>query len=291
MHFAKNVYRNPTYPGALIEVTRGCTHNKCVFCTMYKEEPFQITPIDIFKEDLQELWSYYPETTQMQWVGGNPFALPADKLKERAELAYKQFPKLEHIGMFSRVTDIKRKTDAELRELSDLGFELFVGHESGDDWTLKFVNKGHTQADILEQSARLDAAGITYGATFLGGLAPIEHSADHAIKTAQTFNQMHPYMVGTGSLVLFPGTTMEQWAKEGKFVPLTEKQHLEELRLFMNELNIPCILSAHHSSALNIDGNFPERKSEILAKLDRVIENYDQYEEQMKRRRNSIRTM
>lgn len=291
MHFAKNFYRNPTYPGALIEVTRGCTHNKCAFCNMYLDEPFRVTPIEVFKEDLKELRAYYPKVTQMQWVGGNPFALSADKLKERAELAHKIFPELEHIGMFCNINDIKTKTDVELRELRALNIELFIGHESGDDWTLKFVNKGYTQADILEQSARIDAAGFTYGATFLSGLAPIEHSEEHAIHTAEVFNKLHPYMVGTGSLVLFPGTQMSKWAQEGKFVPLTELQLMKELRLFLSVLNIPCLLSAHHSSALRIGGRFPERKSEMLAKLDKAIENYAELEDEMNWHRNHIQTM
>lgn len=291
MHFANSVYRNPTYPGALIEVTRGCSHNKCAFCNMYLEEPFRVTPVEIFKQDLEELRTYYPKVTQMQWVGGNPFALSADKLIERAELAYKQFPELEHIGMFCNINDIKAKTDAQLRELRALNIELFIGHESGDDWTLKFVNKGYTQADILEQCARLDEAGFTYGATFLSGLAPIEHSEDHAIHTAEVFNKLHPYMVGTGSLVLFPGTQMSKWAEEGSFVPLTELELMKELRLFLSILNIPCLLSAHHSTALRIGGRFPERKAEMLEKLDKAIENYAELEDRMNWHRNHIRTM
>lgn len=291
MHFAKNVYRNPMYPGALIEVTRGCTHNKCAFCNMYLEEPFRVNPIEEFREDLKELRAYYPQVKQMQWVGGNPFALSADKLKERAELAYKIFPELEHIGMFCNINDIKTKTDAELRELRALNMELFIGQESGDDWALKFVNKGYTQADILEQCGRLDEAGFTYGATFLSGLAPIEHSEDHAIHTAEVFNKLHPYMVGTGSLVLFPGTQMTKWAQEGKFVPLTELELMKELRLFLSILNIPCALTAHHSSALSIMGPFPKNKEQMLAKLDKAIENYAALKDDMTWHRNNIRTM
>ena len=258
---------------------------------MYLEEPFRVNPIEEFHEDLKELRAYYPQVKQMQWVGGNPFALSADKLKARAELAYQQFPELEHIGMFCNINDIKTKTDAELRELRALNIELFIGQESGDDWVLKFVNKGYTQADILEQCARLDEAGFTYGATFLSGLAPIEHSEDHAIHTAEVFNKLHPYMVGTGSLVLFPGTQMTKWAQEGKFVPLTELELMKELRLFLSILNIPCALTAHHSSALSIMGPFPKNKEQMLAKLDNAIENYDQLSDEMTWHRNHIRTM
>jgi Fe-S oxidoreductase len=291
MHFAKHVYHNPMYPAVDIEVTRGCTHNKCAFCTMYQEEPFRVTPIEIFQEDLRELALYYPKVTKMQWLGGNPFALSADKLKERAALCYKQFPELQHIGMFSCITDIMTKTDEELRELRALNIELFIGQESGDDWTLNFVNKGFTSTDILEQSARLDAAGFTYGATFLGGLAPIEHSEDHAVHTAEVFNKLHPAWVGTGSLALFPGSKMSKWRDEGKFMPLTELELMKELRLFLSILNIPCALTAHHSSALSIMGPFPKNKAQMLAKLDFAIEHYDEYEDEMNWHRNHITHM
>ncbi len=291
MHFARNVYHNPMYPAVDIEVTRGCTHNKCAFCSMYIDEPFRVTPIEIFKEDLQEVAASYPKVTKMQWLGGNPFALPAHMLKERAALAYGMFPELKHIGMFCHINDIKAKTDAELRELKALNIELFIGQESGDDWTLAFIHKGYTQADILEQSARLDEAGFTYGATFLGGLAPIGHSEDHAVHTAEVFNKLHPYMVGTGSLVLFPGSQMSRWAEEGAFTPLTELELMKELRLFLSILNIPCALTAHHSSALSIMGPFPKSKEQMLAKLDHAIAHYDALAAEMAWHRQHIRSM
>ena len=56
MHFTGTVYRNPYWPTwPLLEITQGCTHNKCKFCTMYKEVPFRLSPMEWIEEDLKEL--------------------------------------------------------------------------------------------------------------------------------------------------------------------------------------------------------------------------------------------
>ena len=58
MHFTGTVYRNPyweTFP--LLQITQGCTHNKCKFCTMYRDVPFKVQPMEWIEQDLQEIAS------------------------------------------------------------------------------------------------------------------------------------------------------------------------------------------------------------------------------------------
>ena len=63
MHFTEPVYRNPYWPTwPLLEVTRGCTHNRCKFCTMYKSVPFGTTPMSQIEEDLAELAATVPQS-------------------------------------------------------------------------------------------------------------------------------------------------------------------------------------------------------------------------------------
>lgn len=38
-----------------MEITQGCTYNMCKFCTMYKEVPFRMSPMEWIEEDLKEL--------------------------------------------------------------------------------------------------------------------------------------------------------------------------------------------------------------------------------------------
>ena len=155
--------------------------------------------------------------------------------------------------------------------------EISLGVESGDDWTLYRINKGYTSADILEQCHKLENAGIEYWMTFLNGVAGREHSHDHAVNSAKIFNQCKPMLVGSGDLTLFPGTPLLEEAKRGEFEPLSEKEMLEELKTFVENLTCDCYFITYHTiSGVNLTGpDFQKRKDKIIAALDREIKHGD----------------
>ncbi len=290
MHFAETVYRPPTEAYTpLIEITQGCTHNKCKFCTMYKGVPFRVTPIKIVEEDLRELKLRVPNAERIFFVGANAFALSYEKLKERCLLVKKYLPKIKEIAMMSRVTDISSKTVEQLKELHQLGItELYLGDESGDDWTLKRINKGYTSQDILEQCHKLEDAGIEYWSTFLNGVAGLEHSEQHAVNTAKIFNQLKSKMVSSTSLTMFPGTELADEAREGKFTELKEKQRMKELKLFLETLDVDTEIWTHHTSTMMIEGKFPEKKQQMLEQLQYGIDHMDEIELENRRKHISV---
>ena len=154
--------------------------------------------------------------------------------------------------------------------------EISLGVESGDDWTLDRIQKGYHAEDILEQCHKLEEAGIDYWMTFLNGVAGRSHSREHAIHSAEIFSQCKPMLVGTGGLTLFPGTPLLEEAQRGEFDPLTEKEMLEELKLFVENLSCDCSFITHHTVAANLTGpNFLSRKEKIVAALDNAIKHGD----------------
>ena len=165
----------------------------------------------------------------------------------------------------------------ELKKLKELGMrEISLGVESGDDWTLDRIQKGYHAEDILEQCHKLEEAGIDYWMTFLNGVAGRSHSREHALNSAKIFSQCRPMLVGTGGLTLFPGTPLLEEAQRGEFDPLTEKEMLEELKLFVENLNCDCSFITHHTVAANLTGpNFLSRKEKIVAALDNTIRHGD----------------
>ena len=278
MHFTGTVYRNPYWPTwPLLEVTQGCTHNKCKFCTMYKEVPFRMSPLAWIEEDLKELAETDPDARTIQLLSANPLVLTYDKLRRIFELIHKYLPTMEYIYLAGRVTERKNETVEELRQLKELGMrEISLGVESGDDWTLDRIHKGYHAEDILEQCHKLEEAGIDYWMTFLNGVAGKSHSREHAINSAKIFSQCKPMLVGTGGLTLFPGTPLLEEAQRGEFDPLTEKEMLEELKLFVENLTCDCSFITHHTVAANLTGpNFLTRKEKIVAALDNAIAHGD----------------
>ena len=199
---------------------------------------------------------------------------------EKAERGKKSKAKTGHTdkrGYSTRVTDIRNKTVDQLKKLKEMGLrEISLGAESGDDWTLDQVHKGYHAVDIIEQCEKLTEAGIDFWLSFLNGVAGKEHSMDHAIHSAEIFSQCKPMLVGTGGLVLFPGTPLLEEAEKGEFTPLSEQEMLVELKTFVEHLTCDCYFNTHHTSGINLAGpNFLKRKSKIIEALDHEIQHGD----------------
>lgn len=279
MHFTDTVYRNPywpTYP--LLQITQGCTHNRCKFCTMYRNVDFRIQPMEWIEEDLQELAGTVRDAKTIQLLSANPLCMTYDKLAPILEMINRYLPKMEYIYAATRVTDIRNKTVEQLKSLKAMGLkEISLGTESGDDKTLDRVNKGYHAEDIIEQCGKLTEAGIDFWLTFLNGVGGKELSHDHAVHSAEIFSRCKPMLVGTGSLVLFPGTPLLEEARQGKFSPLSERDMLIELKTFVEHLDCDCSFITHHTvSGANLSGpDFLARKGKILSVLENEIQNGD----------------
>jgi len=233
--------------------------------------------MEYIEDDLRELKRYYPRLDAIQLQGANPLAPSFDRLKPIFELIQKYFPGVRLL-LATRVSDIRNKTVEELRELKKLGLScVSFGVESGDEWTLQRINKGYHADEIVPLVSKLDEAEIPYWLTFLNGVAGRSHSKEHALHSAEIFSQLHPQMVGTGGLVLFPGTELKEEAEKGEFDELNEKELMEELLLFIENLDCdPEIFITHHTSSMNLScRNFQEHKAEVVSNLKYGIEHFD----------------
>ncbi len=131
MHYTGTIWR-PPYEAAslLLEVTAGCTHHKCKFCTLYHDLPFKfrMSPLEDIECDLREVkramkgWNS-GHTRRVFLTGANPFVLSYDKLAAIAELIHKYLPSVKSIGSFARITDVTPKTDEELTKLRAMGYD------------------------------------------------------------------------------------------------------------------------------------------------------------------------
>lgn len=165
MNFTGTIWRPPYEAwSALLQVTAGCTHHKCKFCTLYDDLPFKfkMSSTDEIESDLKELSKISPNALRLFLTGANPFVLSTDKLKNIARLSKQYLQKLDSIGCFARITDITPKSIAELKELRTIGYNrITIGIETGDDKALEFMNKGYTSKDILLQCKSLKKQILT----------------------------------------------------------------------------------------------------------------------------------
>ena len=274
LHFTGTIWRPPFEArSVLLQVTVGCTHHACKFCSLYGDLRFRISPAEEVEADLRVVARYQPRARRVFLVGANPFVLSAGRLIRLADRIRDFLPKVRTIGMFARVSDILQKSAAELRELRARGITgISIGTESGDDASLAFMNKGTTAAEALEACRRLDEADIEYYLTYMTGLAGAGNGTRAAHATATLFNRLHPYIVGIVSLTLFPDTPLMREIEAGRFVPMSERERLEELRTFLKELTVPVTISANTvSNAVPLCGRLPEDRVRMIGRIDEAL--------------------
>ena len=292
MHFTGRTWRPPyESQSVILQATSGCTHNKCTFCSLYKDEKFRMSPMDEFEEDLAEIKSYQPNARRVFLTGANPFAMSYENLKLRALTVREYLIKCQSIAMFASIRDIKNKEVWQLKKLRAMGINgLSIGTESGDDATLAQANKGYTSADILEQCRKLDKAGIEYYFVCMTGLAGKGNGQRNAINSAKVFSQLNPYFISVDSLTLFPDTQLYHMAKQGKFTPADEKERIEELQTLIENLHIRTHLFANSvSNYFPFVARLPYERDKAINELQDILDGTD--EDEMLEYRQNLRSL
>lgn len=293
MHYTGTIWRPPYEADSLIlEATAGCTHRACKFCMLYDELPFKFkaSELSTIESDLLEAQTWFhdplskieshlfslpaPKRCRVFLAGANPFALKSKRLLEIAGLIHEHFPTCKTIGCFARVTDIASKTDEELAALREAGYTgLTIGIETGDDAALAFMNKGYVAQDIVAQCARLDAADIAYAFFYLAGISGKGCGIEGAWFTAAVCNQTHPSLIGANMLTIYKNSELYQEIITGNWEEETEIEKYQEIKALVKNLEIPvefAMLGA--SNPVMLQGRLPEQREQIVATLDRVIE-------------------
>lgn len=293
LHFEGPVWRPPyEATSQLLQVTAGCTWHRCKFCSLYGRQKFRMSPMHEIEADLQVIGHYQPRARRIFLTGANPFALTAGRLTDIALLIRKYAGTGNPtIGCFARITDIGRKSDDDLRQLSHLGFDyITIGVESGDSETLEMVNKGYTADDITEQCLRLEAAGIHYNIFYIAGLAGNGNGRRNAMRSAGVFNRLRPASIGILSLTLFPDSMLYQEMRQGLFREATEHERLDETICLIE--NLTCrthILGRTVSNPIPFTGAIPADRAMMLSDLRAAAGQLS--EEQLRAYRDSIESL
>lgn len=276
MNYTGTIWRPPYEAwSALLQVTAGCTHHGCKFCTLYEDLPFKfrMSPMSEIEEDLRELQRNAPNVSRVFLTGANPFALTASVLGEIARSARQCLPKLTSIGCFARITDITPKSVSELKELRVLGYNrITLGVETGDDRALTFMNKGYASADILEQCRKLDEAGIEYDIFYLTGIYGKGKSAEGVAETLKIFNQLDPQLIGASMLTVYPTSELYSEIQNGKWTEESETEKYEEMKALIRGLEIRTVFAAMGASnLLRLQGSLPEDKPLLISQIEKFV--------------------
>jgi len=275
MHFTEPVYRHHLEMDTpLLQITAGCSHNRCSFCTIYKDVKFEINSMAHIEEDIQELRQTYPRLKRIFLVNGDPLALPTHKLEQILKKITEAFPEMKTISTHASVRNLCGKKKDELMRLKGLRLnDLYIGLDSGHDDALAVMNKGYTADQALNRLTMLKKVDIRYRALILLGAAGKGNGTVNARDTASLLNATSPEVVSVLPLGIFPDSRLETLYKQGSFTPPTEREMIEEEIELLQLLDLEDTLfyGGHKNNLVTISGRLPDEKQTMLGKLDSAL--------------------
>ena len=277
MHYSGAVYRPPSEARSLIvQCTLGCSHNKCAFCTMYKDKKFSINPIEQVLSDLDEARAYGRYIEKIFFADGDALILPMDYLLTVLDYIRDNFPKCRRVAAYATTKAIMRKTDEELRTLREHGLGIvYIGLESGNEELLKKFCKGVTAEEIVLNAIRCKQAGIATSVTAINGMAGANGDWQaHAIDTAKAVSRMKPDYIAFLTLRVYSGTPLHDWIASGEFQMMNPTELMTETRLFLEHIDSEgsVFRSNHASNYLPLGGTLNRDRESLIHTIDEALD-------------------
>ena len=277
MKYEGMIFRPPSEADSLIlQVSVGCSYNRCTFCSAYQGKRFRIKSFEEIKEDVDEVSPY--EIRRVFLADGDALSIPQKRLLQILSYLKARLKGLERVGAYANAKDILRKDVEELKALKDLGLEiLYLGLESGDPEVLKRIKKNATVDELIRAGKRVKESKILLSVTVILGIGGVEGSQAHAAETGKVLSAMDPDYVGALSLMIVPGTPIAKEIETGKLVLPTPFGLIQELETMITNCQFThCFFASNHASNyLPLRIQMPKQKEEALRRIREVLQRKD----------------
>ena len=275
MDYVGRIYRPPSEARSLlIQVTVGCSHNRCTYCDMYRDKRFKPKPWPLVEADIAEAAAAGPRHKRAFLCDGDALILATDKLAQILTEIRDRLPWIERVGIYGDTRSVKKKRVEDLRRLSELGLGIvYHGVETGDDEVMEYIDKGGSRAECVETAQKLRQADIVHSVMVLLGIGGTIYSAQHAENTASMLSDMDPPFVGALTTTVVPNTPLYDMQSRGEFQLPSKFEMLAELYTIVEKSSFSaCRFSANHASNyLPIRASLPQDKPALLAALREII--------------------
>jgi radical SAM superfamily enzyme YgiQ (UPF0313 family) len=279
MDYVGRIFRPPSEAHSLLlQVTVGCSHNRCSYCDMYRDKRFTLKSFQTVEADLREAAGHGPVFERVFLCDGDALILSTDRLLRILTAIRKHLPWVTRVGTYGDTRSVGRKSVDELRALREAGLGIvYHGMESGDDEVLRFIDKGGTRAECIETAHKLQAAGLQHSVMVMLGVGGKQWSQQHAKHTAQALTEMDPPYVGALTTTVVPNTPLWDRQAAGEFELPDKFQLLEELRTLVAESRFTqCRFSSNHASNyLPVRSTLPMDRDPLLEVIDQVLTRRD----------------
>ncbi|NPA15960.1 MAG: radical SAM protein [Deferribacteres bacterium] len=274
MRYVEPVFRPPSEAYSLIlQITIGCSYNKCTFCGMYKTKKFREKSLEEIEEDLKEAKLILPRVRRIFLADGDPLVVDTEKMIEILKMIKRYYPDAERISAYATPQNLLEKSEEELKAIREQGLSLlYVGVESGSDEVLRRVKKGVNQKEMVQALNKGKKSGFKLSTTFILGLGGRELSHEHALESAKVVNLTQPDYTAALTLMLIPGTLLHYQAQKGEFSIPTERDIMKEMLAFVENINVKTTFRSNHvSNLIPIKGELPKDRERLSNLLTRYI--------------------
>ncbi len=276
MIYEGDVYRPPSEGESLIiQLTIGCAHNSCTFCTMYKGKKFRVREISEVIADLNWVKERYPYYFNRVFLAdGDALVVNTPDIITVLDKIYELFPHIRRVTTYGTARDVLQKSHEELCLLRSHGLEMvYIGAESGSDKVLADINKGVTAAETVEACQKLKAAGIKTSMTLITGLGGRADTCEHAIESAKLVTATKPEYLGLLTLQLGRNSPLKKACLSGAFDTLSVEESFEEQKLFLEKVDSEgtILRSNHISNHMALAGTLNRDRDSMISQLERAI--------------------
>lgn len=270
LDYIEPVFRPPSeWKSLILQVTNGCSWNRCTFCNMYTEPQKRFRPKSI--EDIEaELRSVVERGLPVHRVflaDGDAMTLSARRLHRIMDVLNRWLPHRPRVSAYCLPRNLRNKSVEELRELREKGLSLmYVGCETGDDELLELIDKGETYDSSLEALHKIREAGMKASVMVLNGLGGPALSERHARNSARLMNEAQPEYLST-LVVEFPfGSQDFERNFNGRWRKLDRLELFREMEVFLEELQLEKTIfrSDHASNYLVLKGTLGKDRERLL---------------------------
>lgn len=275
MDYIGDIIRPPAEGDSiLLQVTVGCSHNKCAFCPAYKSKKFAFKDLAQVRADLDWAAARMGDNRRLFLCDGDALVMPMERLREILLAIREKLPRVARVSTYGSAKSLARKSAGELRELAALGLStLHLGLESGHDPTLARMNKWGDSAAMLREAEKAVAAGLRLAVTVLLGLGGTRDSQPHAEATGRLLTAMAPHQAAALTLMVVPDTPLWDQQQAGRFTLPDSQGMLAELRTLLTHARMPrgLFLANHASNYLPLKLRMPRDRDAALRLLDDAL--------------------
>ncbi len=252
------------YMALVLQATEGCSHNRCTFCTFYRDRRFRIKTLPEFREHIARVKGFFGPALAMRrtifLADANAIVIPERLLIPMLDAVNAEFEivpngvnatiyrrdhpaALDGIYAFVDAFTTRYKTVEDFSELRVRNLRrVYIGLETGHDPLLAWLRKAGTATDAVEAVRTVKTGGVAVGIIIMIGIGGRRFAEQHVADTIRVVNAME---LGPDDFVYFsefvesPDSEYRRIAAEEGVEPLTRAEMRAQMDAIRAGLQFP----------------------------------------------------